>query len=367
MALAVARERFGEYDAIADRASRFDRDGWNALLESPFAQGFVPVEYGGLGWDALTRAYALEAFGEGCRDNGLSLGFSALVCTILPPLLTFGSDDQINRYLPRLLSGDCIAADCITEAEAGSDAMAMRSKATPNESGYLLEGGKRYIGFAPIADLLLVYAKTDPEAGAWGLSAFLVDSNLPGVRLSENKEKMGLRTLPMGDIDFERCQLPEGARLGGEGAGLSLFNESMEWERAMILATQVGVLKRQLEESVAHARSRQQFGNPISSFQSVSNRIAEQRLRLENCRLHLYRTCWLLDQGQSVAAEAAMTKLSISEALLASSIDSLRNRGAQGYLEGSTIERDLRDAAGGILYAGTSDIQRNLIARMTGL
>jgi alkylation response protein AidB-like acyl-CoA dehydrogenase len=148
---------------------------------------------------------------------------------------------------------------------------------------------------------------------------------------------------------------------------MSLFNESMEWERSFILATQVGAMARQLEECVAYARKRQQFGKPIGANQSVSNRIADMRVRLETSRLLLYRSAWLKDQGLSAPAEAAMTKLSISEAFSASSLDAIRIHGAIGYLSDHEIERDLRDATGGLIYAGTSDIQRNLISRMTGL
>lgn len=349
----------------ADETSHFDREGWASLSKSDFMRGFIPKENGGRGWDTTTRAIALEAFGYSCADTGLALGFSALVCTFLPPLFTFGCEEQIAKHLPGILDGTTITADCITEPNAGSDAMAMETNATRNESGYNLNGEKCYIGFAPLADLLLVYAKTDPDAGPWGLSAFLVECPNPGIQKSANREKLGLRTLPMGDIVFTDCQIPESSRLGKEGAGLSLFNESMEWERALILASQVGVLARQLEACVKYSQTRKQFKKPIAQFQSVSNRIAEMRLRLETCRLHLYKTAWLIEQGRSVAAEAAMTKLIISEAFLASSTDAMRIHGALGYRAGSAIERDLRDSVGGVLYAGTSDIQRNLIARMT--
>ncbi|MBC2607979.1 acyl-CoA dehydrogenase family protein [Pelagicoccus albus] len=366
-AIEIGSRLFADLPPRSDSASHFDESGWKKLCDSGFAHGFIPKDHGGRGWDTQTKAIALEAFGFACEDNGLALGFSALVCTILPPLITFGSQEQISKYLPRLLSGETIAADCITEPHAGSDAMAMESFAQRNESGYLLNGEKAYIGFAPVADLLLVYAKTDPNAGPWGLSAFLVDCPNPGIHKSDNIEKLGLRTLPMGDLTFTDCQISESARLGEEGTGLSLFNESMEWERALILASQVGVLARQLEDTVEFSKKRKQFKKPISQFQSVSNRIADMRLRLENCKLHLYRSAWLIDQGKSIAAEAAMTKLTISEAFLASSTDAMRIHGAVGYLSGSATERNLRDSVGGVLYAGTSDIQRNLIARLTGI
>jgi alkylation response protein AidB-like acyl-CoA dehydrogenase len=351
----------------AEAQSVFNRDAWTGIARSGFLHGFIPAEYGGRAWDTQTRVLALEAFGRGCRDNGLCLAVSSLVWTIFPPLLAFGSEAQKQRYLPLLLRGDYFAADGVSEAGAGSDAMAMETQAAPCPEGYRINGEKRYVGLAPIADLILLFAKTDPNAGPWGLSAFLVESHLAGVTRSANWEKMGLRTLPMGGIVFRDCIVPAEARLGEEGVGMSLFNESMEWERSFILATQVGAMARQLEECVAYARKRQQFGKPIGANQSVSNRIADMRLRLETSRLLLYRSAWLKDQGIAAPAEAAMTKLSISEAFSASSLDAIRIHGAIGYLSDHEIERDLRDATGGLIYAGTSDIQRNLISRMTGL
>lgn len=350
-----------------DRQSTFDKVAWKSIADHGFLKGFVPTEHGGLGWDTITRVVALEAFGKGCPDNGLALALGSLVWTILPSILSVGSAQQKNHYIPKLLSGSYIAADGITEEEAGSDAMAMQTRAIRCKEGYQLQGEKCHIGFAPIADLVILFAKTDPDAGPWGVSTFLVETNNSSIHRSDNTEKMGLRTLPMGSITFDNCVIPESARLGDEGVGMSLFNESMEWERSFILATQVGSMARQLAQCVTYAKTRKQSGKPISVHQSVSNRIADMRVRLETCRLLLYRTAWLKDQGKSAVLEASITKLSISEAFVNSSLDAIRIHGAKGYLTAYQIERDLRDATGGLIYAGTSDIQRNLIARLTGL
>lgn len=351
----------------SDKQSIFNKVAWKKISENGLLRGFVPVEYGGLGWDTITRVIALEAFGEGCGDNGLCLALSSLVWTIFPPILSVGSERQKQDYIPKLLSGECIASDGITEELSGSDAIAMQTSAIRCSEGYVVNGEKRYVGFAPIADLVILFAKTDPSLGAWGISTFLVDTKLAGIQRSDNTEKMGLRTLPMGAIKFENCLLPESARLGEEGVGLSLFNESMEWERSFILATQVGSMARQLEQCICYAKSRKQFGKPIGVNQSVSNRIAEMRVRLETCKLLLYKTAWIKDQNKPAALEASMTKLSISEAFVNSSMDAVRIHGAKGYLTEFQIERDLRDATGGLIYGGTSDIQKNMIARMTGL
>lgn len=178
---------------------------------------------------------------------------------------------------------------------------------------------------------------------------------------------MGLHTGPLGDIELNDCFVPEENRLGPEGCGISIFNHSMDWERSFIFTSHVGAMARQLEECVDYARQRKQFDKPIGDFQSVSNRIANMKLRLETARLLLYRSAWMVQRGHHAALEAAMTKLHVSEAFAANSIDAIRIHGARGYLSEYEVERDLRDALGGVIYSGTSDIQRNIIGRVLGL
>lgn len=364
---AFAKEHFSEHLIYRDRESQFDRDGWNRIADFGLFEGFAPKEYGGKGWDVLTRSIALEAFGYGCRDNGLSLGVGIVAWPALTPILSMGNEAQKLEWVPKLVSGKVLPTNGITEPEAGSDAMSMTTSAERTDDGYVLNGKKCYIGFGPIADLIVLFARTSPELGAWGISAFLVETDRPGITKSPNREKMGLRTLPFGDLLFDDVYIPESAILGEEGAGLSLFNESMEWERCCILATQVGAMRRQLEECIAFSNERKQFGKRIGEFQSVSNRIAEMRVRLETCRLLLYQAAWLKDQGRSAALESSIAKLCISEAFFASSQDAVRIHGAQGFLTEFEVERDLRDSAGSIIYAGTSDIQRNVISQLSGL
>lgn len=350
-----------------DRESLFHRELWKKCAAFGVFGWTVPEQYGGSGRDIIDAVNQLEALGEGCRDNGLLLAINAQVWTIQEPILTFGSDEQKSHYLPRFCRGEVVAGDAITELEAGSDALAMLTTAVKTEGGYLLNGRKTYIGMAPMADLALVYAKTDPEAGQWGVSAFLVEKGTPGFTVGANTSKMGLRTMPMGEFVFENCAVPESCLLGAEGAGMSLFSHAMEWERSFILCSHVGAMARQLKECVDHARERKQFGQAIGGFQSVSNRIADMGVRLETCRLLLYKLAWMKQTGQTAALEATMANLLHAESFLASSLDAMRTHGAKGYLTEYGIERDLRDAAGGVIYAGTSDIQRNLISRLLGL
>ncbi|MEM9159754.1 MAG: acyl-CoA dehydrogenase family protein [Verrucomicrobiota bacterium] len=350
-----------------DKESNFDREAWNRLFDSEFIHGFLPTEYGGKAWSTRTAVSALEAFGESCRDAGLCLGLSSFVWTILPPILSAASKSQARTWLSEIASKRLIVADGVSEPQAGSDVMALQTKAIRYKDGYLLSGHKSYIGFAPIADRILVFARIDGAEGPWGISTFYIPSDIPGIIRSPNRDKQGLRTLPMGNIEFQDCFVGEECRVGEEGVGLSLFNEAMQWERSFILATQVGAMKRQLDQCIEHARNREQFGKQIKDFQSVSNRIADMRVRLEQCRLMLQHCAQLKDQGENIALQSSIAKLTISEAQFASSLDAVRIHGAKGYLSEFEIERDLRNATGGLLYAGTSDIQRNLIAKLIGL
>jgi hypothetical protein len=199
------------------------------------------------------------------------------------------------------------------------------------------------------------------------VTAFVVDKGTPGFTISKHIEKMGLRTSPMSELVFTDCFLPESSRLGPEGAGANIFADSMEWERSSILASHIGAMERQLETSIDYAREREQYGQSIGKFQSVANRIVDMKLRLETARMLLYKVAWLKKNGKSAVMEAAMAKLYISESFVQSGLDAIKTLGGYGYMTEFEVERDLRDAIGGVLYSGTSDIQRNIIARLLGL
>ncbi|MEM1118404.1 MAG: acyl-CoA dehydrogenase family protein, partial [Bacteroidota bacterium] len=287
--------------------------------------------------------------------------------SVQPAILAVGSEAQKERFLPRLCSGETVGAFGITEAETGSDTYALQARAEAVDGGYVINGRKSYITSAPIADLAVVFATTNPDLGRWGVSAFLVERGAEGFSTSPVRDKMGMRTTPMGDLIFEDCFVPEDQRLGPEGVGVSLFATAMESERGYIFASQIGRMERQLEEAVAYASERRAFGQPIGKYQSVSNRVADMKLRLETARMLLYKVAWLEHTGQPAALEAAMAKLHLSEVFVDSSLDAIRIHGARGYVTEFEVERDLRDGVGGLLYSGTSDIQRNVIARLLGL
>jgi alkylation response protein AidB-like acyl-CoA dehydrogenase len=309
----------------------------------------------------------MEALGAGCRDNGITLGLNGQMWAVREPILRFGSEEQKRRYLPPLCAGEWFGAHGMTEAESGSDTFALQTTAVRDGDHYILSGTKIYLGLGPVCDVALVFAATDPDKGRWGISAFLVDGDTPGFTRGPAQRKMGLNTSPMGDLVMDQCRVPAAQRLGPEGAGLSIFNHSMEWERSFIFASHVGSMARQLDEAVAHARGRRQFGQPIGRFQSVSNRIADMRLRLETCRLLLHKAAWMMDRGEDTKLIPALAKLQIGESFPASSIEAMRVHGGRGCMPTHGVERDLRDAAGGVIYSGTSDIQRQLVAKLLGL
>jgi len=283
------------------------------------------------------------------------------------PILDFGTPEQKERYLPRLIRGELIGAHGMSEPDSGSDAYSLRARAERRGDGYLLNGTKTFVTNAPVADVALVFATVDREKGMWGVTAFLIDRGTAGFRVGRDIEKLGLRTSPMAEVILEDCLLPEANRLGPEGAGARIFNSSMEWERSCILASHLGAMERQLETCIRYAGERQQFGQAIGKFQSVSNRIVDMKVRLETARLLLYKVAWLKKNGRPAAQEAALAKLYLSESFLQSSLDAVRVHGGYGYMTEFEVERDLRDAVGGTIYSGTSDIQRAIAARLMGL
>lgn len=372
VALKAAAQELGEKrlsNSVAenDRTCTFPRQDWLTCAEFGILGLNVPEEFGGSGFDLPTTALALEGLGYGCRDNGLLFALNAQMWSVQLPILDFGTQAQKEKYLPGLCSGKLIGAHGMTEAQSGSDAYSLRTRAERVDGGYVLNGSKMFVTNAPTADMAVIFATADATKGRWGISAFLVDKGTRGFNVGRDMEKMGLRTAPLGELVLQDCFIPEENRLGREGAGVSLFNSSMEWERSCILASQVGAMEHQLEMSVRYARERRQFGQPIGRFQSVGNRVADMKVRLETARLILYKVAWLKKMDRPATMEAAIAKLYLSESFVESSLQAIGIHGGYGYMVESEIERDLRDAIGGTIYSGTSDIQRTIIARLLGL
>ncbi|MFI5454398.1 MAG: acyl-CoA dehydrogenase family protein [Isosphaerales bacterium] len=350
---AVEREQRGEFwRAGFDRCARFGIQGLP-----------VPAEYGGQGQDLETTVAAMEGLGQGCPDTGLIFAINAALWTVTMPILAFGTEAQKRRYLPGLCDGRRLGANAASEPEAGSDIFGMQTRAERRDDEWVLNGRKTWITAGPIADLFLLFASTEPSKRVLGITAFLVERETQGFRASREIPKLGMRTAPMGELVFEDCVLPAESVLGRIGRGAPIFNAALEWERGGIFSSMLGTMRRQLDRCIQQARTRKQFGQPIGKFQSVSNRIVDMAVRLETSRFMVYRFAWAKARGQDATAWASMAKLHVSECFVQNSLDAVRVFGASGYATEGGLERDLRDSVGGVIFSGTNDIQRNLIAQ----
>jgi alkylation response protein AidB-like acyl-CoA dehydrogenase len=357
-----------DYDVSErDLACEFSRETWRKCADFGIQSLPIPEKYGGRGLDLLSCFLAMEGLGYGCRDNGLTFALNAHAVSVVQTLIDAGSEAQKQQYLRGICVGDLIGGYAMTELESGSDAYSLQTSCSKSDNGYSLSGHKAFITFGPVADFFLVFATSDPGLGHWGISLFLVDRDSPGLEVRSNKPKMGLRTAPIGELILDDCRVGLNAIVGDEGSGASIFHSGQDVERAAILASQIGAMEHQIERAVQYARTREQFGKPIGKFQSVANRIADMKIRLESARLLAYKAVWQIQQGLPASMDAAIAKVLIADAFIQSSLDSMLIFGGRGYLTETEIERDLRDAAGGPVYGGTSDIQRIIIARQLGL
>lgn len=362
-----ARKELNADLAALDHLARFPYKAWLRCAEFGVQGLPIPEALGGQGADLVTTALVLESLGYGCRDNGLLFAINAHLWCCAVPIWKFGDDRQRHKYLPSLCDGSMIGLEAMTEAGSGSDAFAVSTAATRDGDHYVLNGSKVFITNAPVADVFIVLATAADKGSTAELCAFIVERGTPGLTASQPFGTLGLRTSPLGEITFSDCRVPASALLGGPGAGMTVFTTTVDWERSFILASALGTMRRQLEESVEYARTHRRFGHPIGKNQSVANRIVDMRVRLDAARLLLYHVAWLKDRGRRTMLESAIVKLFLSEAFVESSVAAFETLGAQAYIAGSAAERNLRDSLASRIYSGTSDIQRLLIGRLLGL
>lgn len=349
-----------------DGAEEFRRSTWQRLADEGVMGLPVPKNHGGLGHDPLTCCFALEGLGYGCRDMGLLVSVGAHMWAVELPLMKFGTAQQQERYLPSLASGSFIGAHAITESSAGSDALSLQTVASRKGAKYVLNGRKRFITNASVADVFLVYATINPRLGFTGVTAFVLDRHQRGLHIVKEEEKIGLRTSPWAQVVFDECIVDESQLLGVEKQGSRILSTVMAWERVLLLAPALGAMHQQIEECIKHAKNRRQFGSRIGTFQAVSNRIVDMQVGLENARLTSYRAAWELANGNgSIFSEIA--KLQVSEAAVAIFQNAMQMLGGYGYTVSAGIDRRLRDALGMRISSGTSDIQKVVIATRLGL
>jgi alkylation response protein AidB-like acyl-CoA dehydrogenase len=362
-AIEFARRELNSAMIERDAQQMFSHEGWQQCASFGVQGMPIPKENGGSGADPMTTIAMMEGLGYGGSDQGLLFSINAHMWTCSIPILEYGTSEQKKKYLPGLCGGSLIGANGASEPNAGSDIFSMQTHVTKDGNGYVLTGRKIFVTNAPVADLFVLYATLDPQLGAAGITGFIIEKGTPGLRTGQKKDKMGLRTALMAEVTLEDCRVPSNALLGREGRGTEVFHYSMAWERACILATCLGTMRRQLERCIDYARRRKQFGQAIGKFQSVANRIVDMKLRYETARLLIYKVGWLMQENKSADTDAAMAKLYISESFVKSCIDAVQIHGGSGFMTELELERELRDSIGSTLYSGTSEIQRNIIAR----
>jgi alkylation response protein AidB-like acyl-CoA dehydrogenase len=363
---AFAREHVEPGIVERDRAGHWDPGIWRKVADFGLAGLPVPTEYGGSGADVLTTGLALEALAYGGRDAGLNLSLGAHLTIGCMPIALHGTEEQKQRWLPKLASGESIGAFAITEPEAGSDTAGMKTTARREGDTFVLNGTKTFITNGGLADVVTVVARTDPDAPAGNaFTAFLVETDSPGFTVSKELKKLGNRTSPTVELSLADVAVHEANILGAEGTALwAVGFECFDWERTCMIASAVGGMERDLEESIRYAKEREAFGKPIAKFGAIQHKLAQMRIRLENARLLQRQAAWLKDHGHEHQIQASMAKAYVGEAAVQSALDGIQLHGGWGYIDEFHVERSLRDAKLATIGGGTTEIQELLISRI---
>ncbi|MGI6615553.1 MAG: acyl-CoA dehydrogenase [Dethiobacteria bacterium] len=334
----------------------FDKMGELGLTGIPW-----PEEYGGAESDFISYVIAVEELSRVDASTGTTL--SAHISLAGWPLFKYGSEEQKKKYLEPMALGEKLGAFALTETTAGTDATAAQSTARLDGDSYILNGTKIFITNAGEAEIYIVFAMTDPEKGSRGMSAFIVEKDAPGLAFGKKERKMGLRSSPTLEMIFEDCRVPRENLLGQEGEGLKIALSTLDGGRNGIAAQAVGIAQGALEEAVAYAREREQFGRPIASFQAISFMLADMATKVEAARLLTYQAAYLENEGLPYGKASAMAKLFASEAAMKITTQAVQIFGGYGYTRDYPVERFMRDAKITEIYEGTSEAQRMVISR----
>jgi len=348
-----------------DLGARFDWQSWKRLGEFGILGMHFPEEMGGSGADVMTSVLAAEALGEAGVDGGLTLSFGAHTYLCADTIFSHGTDAQRERYIPKLARGEWVGCMGLTEPGAGSDVASLRTRAVKKGDRWILDGSKMFITNGAIADVAVIYAKTDPSAGHAGISAFIVEKGTPGFSVSRSLHKMGVRTSPTSELVFTDCAIPEENLLGREGNGFLMAMQTVEWDRSALLAPFLGSISFLIRRCSKYSQEREQFGRPIAYFQAVKHKLADMKIFLEAARSLVYRIAWCKDQGRPLNhLEAAVAKLFIGDWSLGPTNDAVVLLGGYGYCHEYDVERVFRDSRLAPIGGGTSDVQKVLISRL---
>ena len=357
----IAEEKIKPVAAEYDENEEFPWDIVKVLAESDICGVYIPEEYGGFGGGVLEMAIATEELSWGC--GGIALAFAATGLGTYPILL-YANDEQKARYLPDIASGKKLAAFCITEAEAGSDAGGIKTTAKKDGDHYILNGTKQWITNGGEAEIYTVIAMTDKSKGPRGASAFIVEKNTPGVSFGKKENKLGIRGSATREVIFTDVKVPKENLLGKEGLGFIVAMKTFDHSRPGVAAQAVGIAQRALDEAVKYSHERKQFGSSISSFQGIQWMLADMATQVEASRAMIYSAARMVDSGakKGVAKVSAMCKMFASDTAMKVTTDAVQIFGGYGYMKEYPVEKLMRDAKITQIYEGTNQIQRGVIA-----
>jgi len=349
-----------------DREARFPIDEIKKIAELGCCGMMTPEEWGGGGLDTISFVLMMEEVAR--VDAAMATSLSVTNSAVQPPLLQFGTEAQKKKYLPRMATGEILGAFCLTEPQAGSDAAGIQARAVKCDCGYRLNGTKTWVTNGSVAGCFIVFAKTNPDAGGKGITAFLVEPSFKGFRIGRHEEKMGQLSSPSVEIILNDCEMPAENRLGEEGQGLKIALSALDGGRIGIGALAVGLAQGALEESVKYAKQRRAFGKNIAEFQAIQWMLADMQTEIEAARSLVQYAAWLKDgHPAKMGASASKAKLYASEMVNRVVYKAVQIHGSVGYSRETEVERMYRDARVVSIYEGTSEIQRMIIARDLGL
>ncbi len=344
-----------------DRKDEFPRDLWPKMGALGLHGITVEEEYGGSGLGYLEHVVAMEEVSRGSASVGLSYGAHSNLC--VNQLRRNGSDEQKRRYLPKLVSGEHLGALAMSEPNAGSDVVSMKLRADKKGDRYILNGNKMWITNGPSADVLVVYAKTDPAAGPRGITAFLIEKGFKGFSIAQKLDKLGMRGSETGELVFQDCEVPEENVLGVVGRGVNVLMSGLDYERAVLAAGPIGIMQAALDIVIPYVHDRKQFGQPIGSFQLIQAKLADMYTEMNAARAYVYAVAKACDKGKTTRKDAAGAILFAAEKATKAALDAIQILGGNGYINDNATGRLLRDAKLYEIGAGTSEIRRMLIGR----
>lgn len=348
-----------------DLKSEFDFESFRKMGDFGILGLHFPEELGGGGADVVTTVLAGEALGEAGVDGGLTLAYGAHSFLCADTIFRHGTDAQRKHYIPKLASGEWIGCMGLSEPDAGSDVASMSTTATRQGDSYVLNGTKMWITNGPIADVAVVYAKTDPDQQHAGISAFIIDKGTPGFSAGPPLIKMGVRTSKTSELVLANCVIPAENLLGNEGEGFLMAMQTVEWDRSALLAPFVGSTTYLVKKCADYAKGRVQFGKPIGHYQAIKRKLADMRIFGEAARALVYRIAWCKDQGRPLNhLEAAVAKLFIGDWSLPVTNDAVTLHGGYGYTHEFDVERIFRDTRLAPIGGGTSEVQKMIISRL---